>query len=219
MAPFACSTKHLHQHYFLLTASKQVAVASQHSPTRRNQPLLNCRYLRQQKCKGREPCGSLIDAALQAASSSSNLTSATISLRNNALEVQLAAKCLMPINVSGDGNCFFRALSMSLYGKESAHVQMRISVAQHLADFGNVIFTSACIVSLDSVSITKAADAIRQPCAWAGEDIALVAADFLQRDIHVYIASKPVSPLIYTPIRHRLPKKLIRLAFYKPGHY
>ena len=140
-------------------------------------------------------------------------------MRNSALEAQLAAKSLKSINVSGDGNCFFRALSMSLYGDESAHAQLRTSIAQHLADFSNVIFTSAGIAFSDSASITKAADAIRQPCAWAGEDNALVAADLLQRDIQVYIASESVSPLTYSPIRHRLPEQPIRLAFYEPGHY
>ena len=140
-------------------------------------------------------------------------------MRNSALEAQLAAKSLKSINVSGDGNCFFRALSISLYGDESAHAQMRTSIAQHFADFGNVIFTSAGIALSDSASITKAADAIRQPCAWAGKDIALVAADLLQRDILVYIASESVLPLFYSPIRHRLPEQPIRLAFYEPGHY
>ena len=108
---------------------------------------------------------------------------------------------------------------MSLYGDESAHAQLRTSIAQHLADFGNLIFTSAGIAFSDSASITKAADAIRQPCAWAGEDIALVAADLLQRNIQVYIASESVSPLICSPIRHRLPEQPIGLAFYEPGHY
>ena len=86
------------------------------------------------KCEERGPCGSLIDAILQAVSSSSNLSPVTINVRNSALEAQLAAKSLKSINVCGDGNCFFRALSMSLYGDESAHAQLRTSIAQHLAD-------------------------------------------------------------------------------------
>ena len=37
-----------------------------------------------------------------------------IIINNSTLEAQLAAKRFMPINVSGDGNCFFQALSMSM---------------------------------------------------------------------------------------------------------
>ena len=49
--------------------------------------------------------------------------------------------------------------------------------------------------SSDLASITKAATLLQQPLAWAGEDIVLVAADFLQRDIYVYIACESLSPL------------------------
>jgi len=35
----------------------------------------------------------------------------------------------VPVDVAGDGNCLFRAISMALYGHESIHSQMRLLAA------------------------------------------------------------------------------------------
>ena len=164
-----------------------------------------------------EPCGSL--GAIFYAASSSKLLPATIILRNLALTAQLDAKQLESINIFGDGNCFFRALSLGLYSDQSAHIQLRSSIAQHLVKYGSIVFASVGFASSDLASITKAAASIRQPNTWAGEDIVLVVADFLQRDIYVYIDCESISPLVYSPTFYRPTGPQILLAFYEPGHY
>ena len=74
-------------------------------------------------------------------------------------------------------------------------------------------------MSSDLASITKAAASILQPNSWASEVIVLVAADFLQRDIYVYIACESISHLVYSPTLYRPTGSPILLAFYEPGHY
>ena len=39
---------------------------------------------------------------------------------------------LSPVNVIGDGNCFFRSVSHQLYGTERHHPQIRALAIQHL---------------------------------------------------------------------------------------
>ena len=96
---------------------------------------------------------------------------------------------------------------------------MRRSIAQHLVKHGNDIFASAGFASSDLAFITKAAASIRQPNEWAGEDIVLVAADFIQWDIYVYIACESISPLVYSPTLFRSTGPPILLAYYEPGQY
>ena len=48
------------------------------------------------------------------------------------LTARLARLGLMPINVTGDGNCFFRSVSYQLYQTEDRHAQIRALAIQHL---------------------------------------------------------------------------------------
>ena len=48
------------------------------------------------------------------------------------LTARLAKIGLMPINITGDGNCFFRSVSYQLYQTEDRHAQIRALAIQHL---------------------------------------------------------------------------------------
>ena len=48
------------------------------------------------------------------------------------LTARLARLGLMPINITGDGNCFFRSVSYQLYHTEDRHAQIRALAIQHL---------------------------------------------------------------------------------------
>ena len=48
------------------------------------------------------------------------------------LTARLARIGLMPINITGDGNCFFRSVSYQLYQTEDRHAQIRALAIQHL---------------------------------------------------------------------------------------
>ena len=126
------------------------------------------------------------------------------------------------IDVIGDGNCLFRSLSVCLYNTENEHIKLRQSVIDHILQL------DANGKALLGVSIDVADPSVRQQFAklrllgtWAGEDIILTAAAFLQRPIHIYnYASKGNStPLIYFPPASQVTSlSPICLAYYLPGH-
>ena len=53
---------------------------------------------------------------------------------------------------------------------------------------------------------------------WVGEDAILCAANYLRRDIHVYLAAGK-SPFIYSPQSGPPTFNALSIAFYEPGHY
>ena len=48
------------------------------------------------------------------------------------LIARLARIGLQPVNIVGDGNCFFCSVSYQLYGTQSYHLQIRALAIQHL---------------------------------------------------------------------------------------
>ena len=78
-------------------------------------------------------CGSL-SAIFQVASCPSEINVTDVHNRNAKLDKQLALKGLTSINISGDGNCLFRALSVSIYGHEFNYSFLCSTVAQHILD-------------------------------------------------------------------------------------
>ena len=73
--------------------------------------------------------------------------------------------------------------------------------------------------SLQDKSISCHIKEVCMPGKWVGEDAILCAADFLKRDIHVYIAAERFSPVIYSPRSTSTSSDAIYIAFYEPGHY
>ena len=53
---------------------------------------------------------------------------------------------------------------------------------------------------------------------WVSEDAILCAADYLRRDIHVYLAAGN-SPFIYSPQSGPPTFNALSIASYEPGHY
>ena len=50
----------------------------------------------------------------------------------SALGNQLKSILLCSVNVTGDGNCMLRALSMSMFGHENEHGILRAAIARHM---------------------------------------------------------------------------------------
>lgn len=157
------------------------------------------------------PVGSL-EAVVNAATAPSSLSSSVISARNAEVDKQLCDSNLCSIDVVGDGNCFFRSISMSLYGHERDHMKLRIATTDVLAEQlgGNS----------ESVSsrVQRHIEDVRRSGTWVSEDVIVAAAACLRRAIHVYLAAGKFSPRIYnSPAGSSLLP--ILLAFYEPGHY
>ncbi len=155
---------------------------------------------------------------LCASSLPSAVSPTVINSRNNSVNMQLSAKHLKAVDTIGDGNCFYRAISSSLVGNQSQYMVLRHKIAQHLIDHGKYIFLCAGITSNNDESILKSAVNVRRDGTWAGEDILLVAADYLKRPIHVYNANIKDSPRIYLPSQP-CSDAPVMIAFYEPGHY
>ena len=131
--------------------------------------------------------------------------------RNAKLDKQLDLKGLTSIKVSGDGNCLFRALSVSIYVHEFNYSFFHSTVVQYILEH------AACVASKDAEACRKLANTVAQEGRWVGEDVFPFAAIYLKVDIQLYLASDSMSPILYSS---GLPGcTLVMIAFYEPGHY
>ncbi len=151
-------------------------------------------------------------ACHEASAQPTRLDDRTIKERIHALDSQLRNKQLTTQDVAGDGNCLFRALSVCLYGHENEHTVLRASIAKHiLSDNSSVMPRYG--------ELSKHVNNISKNGVWVGESVIVAAADYLQREIDVYIAAASVSPLVYSPHPEATQNSPLRLAFYEPGHF
>ena len=98
---------------------------------------------------------------------------------------------LLSIDVVGDDNCFFRAVSVNIVHHGQDHSAIRQSVAVHMEQLSRATF-----VSLNAESLLQRAAEVRKCSIWASEDIILATANYLKQDIHVITASKTTAPLV-----------------------
>ena len=131
----------------------------------------------------------------------------------------LLADGLQAINVLGDGNCFFRSVSVSLIGSENDHAMLRKSIVQ---------FMSNEAASIIGYCDTPAAKQVRhclqnlsRDGVWASEEVLRAAASYLCCAIHVYSGIGITWPLVYQPVgKATVTSSLpVILAFYEPGYY
>lgn len=165
----------------------------------------------------REPCGSLgsLASIIRSANEPADISHEVACQRNAAVNKHIVSLGFLPVDVTGDGNCYFRAISVALYGDELHHVELRSKIAQHIATNGNIIFANFCKHD-DSALFKSLALNTSISGSWPGEDVIKASAHYLQRQVFIYTAS-PTSPLIYEPIANLA--EPLRLGFYEPGHY
>ncbi len=98
---------------------------------------------------GGEPCGSLtVLAFINATAQASSIDLTVIRSRNEPLSIQLRNREFSIIDVEGDGNCFFRVLSVSLHGHQHCHAELRATVARHVDKHANLSVSSDDVVAL-----------------------------------------------------------------------
>ena len=54
---------------------------------------------------------------------------------------------------------------------------------------------------------------------WAGQDVIASAADYLGKEIHIYMAADKIFPLIYSPSSQISYKSPLRIVYFEPGHF
>ncbi len=142
----------------------------------------------------------------------SNISQQEIISRNSFLDEQLKSKGLYTSDVRGDGNCFFRSLSVCLHGHENEHSLLRKDIANHM----KINVDSSSI--LNGTVIQHIVD-VGTDGVWAGEDVIVASADYLCRDIQVFLATDKSSPRTYCPTTCISSLPSLRIAYYEPGHY
>ena len=85
----------------------------------------------------------------------------------------------MSINVSGDENCLFRALSVFIYGHEFNYSFLRSTIAQHILD------QAVCVATKDAKACRQQANTVTQEGRWVGEDVLPFAAICLKVGIQL----------------------------------
>ena len=117
------------------------------------------------------------------------------------------------MDVQRDGNCFFRAVSVCVYGDQTHHISLRTSVARHIQVMDRPIFIRAGITDVD-VSLKKSAHAVEADGTSVSQDAILATADYLQRDVNIYVASSQFSPVAHPPVTCKVTLPPINMAFY-----
>jgi hypothetical protein len=153
-----------------------------------------------------------------AASEATTIDADTIRKRNAELEVRLKAAGLHPIDVCGDGNCFFRALSVCLTGSENGHQKLRKDIVQHMAHECGLTDNPE---QESEASLRQYLNYISRDGKYVGEDVVKAASSFLRRVVYIYTGTGNDWPCAYHPtMRKSLPQASpVALAFYEPGHY
>jgi hypothetical protein len=140
-----------------------------------------------------------------------------------AVNACLASLKLQAADVIGDGNCFFRSISVGICGDQSLHTDLRRRTATHMATNYASLFNTTGMSSVDAESVHRCVARIERANTEVGEECILTAADLLRRPIHVYKFVKPgssgTSPTVYAPTTGTAAHAPIALAFYEPGHY
>ena len=161
--------------------------------------------------------GAKCETILGVAKKPSAIDSTTIQKRNLYVDKQLFDNKLLSVEVEGDGNCFYRTLSYSVYGQQSNHLQLRKFIAQHLLSYHEQIF----VMKTNSEFSKKCIGSMQADGTWSEEESIVTAADFLLRDIlmHKFGTTAAASPIHYTSSMCVSSSSPLLVAFYEPGHY
>jgi hypothetical protein len=159
---------------------------------------------------------------LSGAAGASQLSSSEIEKRNTAVDRLLADSGFTALNVLGDGNCYFRAVSVNLHKTEDEHLNLRKSIVNHvfqLAESGKTL--PGISMDISDASVCKQLNSLGKAGTWAGEEMIMATADYLRRPVHIFTFSSVAnsSPLEYTAPQCDTSLPPVRLAFYFPGHY
>ncbi|XP_076098963.1 uncharacterized protein LOC143068633 [Mytilus galloprovincialis] len=86
------------------------------------------------------------------------------------------------ISVQGDGNCFFRAISMCIIGSEHEHIRVRELITKHVGENPELYRTFL----LSRGGMNQYLTSMRRPREWATDVEILAAATLLKTVIEVY---------------------------------
>lgn len=127
------------------------------------------------------------------------------------LEAELAAVGLRVKDITGDGNCFFRALGDQLQGDENLHVSLRQRVLdfieQHEEDFAPFVE--------DDEPFAKYVARMRKDGTWAGYMEVVAASRCLGANLTIYQAGQPR----WHVVNHPDGCPVLHLSYHDGQHY
>jgi hypothetical protein len=133
------------------------------------------------------------------------------------LDIQLSSLGLTSVDVMGDGNCFFRAACLVLYGDDNRHVTLRHDVAAHIEREGAILGGVADVSPDDGETFLMHVQSLYANGTPVGEDAILALANICHRIVVIHLAD--VAPQPYSPADGDIRGSSVNLAFYEPGHY
>ena len=136
----------------------------------------------------------------------------------NRLLVRLKRESLREVQVLGDGNCQFRALSEQLYGNEDSHKAIRARVVEHLRD------NETKYAGFVEGTYEKYVDVMSQEGTWGDHITLQVFANIYNVKIELQTDYedkwiKEFFPRDDDNNKLEYNEKIIRLSFYSEWHY
>jgi OTU domain-containing protein 3 len=144
------------------------------------------------------------------------VAAAEIRKRHSDIIKQLKAGGLTTVDVSADGNCFFRAASYVKDGDDARHGQLRCQVASYIESSGSILDGLLDVSPDDGKTFSEHIQAIRTDGEAVGEDAIEALCEICRCEVIIYIAY--AEPRVYKPNVDAI-RPPIRLAFFEPGHY
>ena len=131
--------------------------------------------------------------------------------------MRLSDDKLCAVDICGDGNCFFRSLSICMYANEKNHGMLRKKIVQYMID--DCYMSADQLCADDKKEILQQLYLLRKNGSWVGEDVIVAAATYLKQTVKVYSAAGNSPLLIYDPLGVTTSDSALPLAFFETGHY
>ena len=123
----------------------------------------------------------------------SDVTTVGIDNSMMTLSERLSLWDLSPVETSKDGNCFFRAISQSIYGTETCHYLIRRQAIERVLDHPE---DYQAFLLHEHTSVDKYVSHMQRDGTWADDDIVRATADAMDVEIQVITSMNDYVPVI-----------------------
>ena len=141
---------------------------------------------------------------------------------NSNVSAKLNNMGLRTTDVTGDGNCFYRAAAVSIMGYDDnkLHNKLRHDVADYVKDSGYILDGIIDASPDEDLSFVGYVNSLATAGTYVGEDVAPILANITGRQVIIHIAYADAR-IYMPPTASSLQSTLspIELVFFKPGHY
>ena len=136
--------------------------------------------------------------------------------RDRQLRDKLCSDHLLAVDVQGDGNCFYRAVSYLTTGNEFSLPAIRQSIADIIEQRGNIL---GGLINSSRDNFRNYICSLRTPgdYTYVGDETAIATAELYGRDVRIYSALAPTQ--VYKPNGKPTNDQPLILAFCEPAHY